>query len=381
LIPLVELVVVPCGLVGALLAAIHPLLGWILLAVAERGAEAALWVGALFRSWAPVFHVRFPNLLETVTLMAGGALGLRAIAKGSDRPRWIAGGAAVLVGIAATSLIARDVLRRNRNDLEVTFLDVGQGDAALVQGPGGFTALVDGGGTHDGSFDPGERVIEPYLRTLGVNRLDLVVLSHPHPDHMNGLARVLHRVEVGALWTSGDDGRNPAYRDLIATARARGVLLPEPERVDKGSFWLEPIGPWLGDHIAVPPGVSVNDASLVVRVGFGARSVLFSGDVEADGEAELVGRGAAGLPIRSDVLKVPHHGSRTSSTEDLLDAVGPRLAVISLGRSNRFSFPAPEVLDRYRQRGIEVLRTDRHGALSVTISVDGIRTTCARGCR
>jgi competence protein ComEC len=119
----------------------------------------------------------------------------------------------------------------------------------------------------------------------------------------------------------------------------------------------------------------------VVRLGYAGRAVLFPGDLEADGEAELVGNGAAGLAIAADVLKVPHHGSRTSSGAELLDAVRPALAVISLGRQNRFHFPRPEVLRRYRERQVRVLRTDEAGAITVTIGPDGrISTACVRGC-
>jgi competence protein ComEC len=125
----------------------------------------------------------------------------------------------------------------------------------------------------------------------------------------------------------------------------------------------------------------VNDASLVVRAAFGGRSVLFTGDIEADGEGELDGRTSVGQVVASDVLKVPHHGSRTSSSSELLDTVRPGLAVMSLGWRNRFRFPRLEVVDRYRVRGIRLLRTDLHGAVTVTISPDGsLSTICARGC-
>jgi competence protein ComEC len=119
-----------------------------------------------------------------------------------------------------------------------------------------------------------------------------------------------------------------------------------------------------------------------VRVQFAGRGLLFPGDVEADGESELVANGAAGLPLASEVLKVPHHGSRTSSSAELLDAVTPRLAVISLGRQNRFQFPRPEVLRRYRERGVPVIRTDESGAVTIRIDRRGeIAHDCVRGCQ
>jgi competence protein ComEC len=148
---------------------------------------------------------------------------------------------------------------------------------------------------------------------------------------------------------------------------------------------LTPLGPWIGDgideHIGAPPGLSVNDASLVLRADFAGRGVLFPGDLEADGEGELAGRAALGGAIAADVLKVPHHGSRTSSSAELLDAVHPALAVISLGWQNRFKFPSAEVVARYTARGVRVLRTDRDGAVTVTITPGGgIDVRCERGC-
>ena len=114
----------------------------------------------------------------------------------------------------------RDLVRRHARDLTVTFLDVGQGDAAVVEAPGGAVMLIDGGGVRDGSFDPGARIVEPFLRARGIGRVDLVALSHPHPDHLNGLFRILQRFPVGAFWTSGDDGHNPEYGRLLALAAA-----------------------------------------------------------------------------------------------------------------------------------------------------------------
>jgi competence protein ComEC len=224
-------------------------------------------------------------------------------------------------------------------------------------------------------------VIEPFLRARGITAIDLVVLSHPHPDHMNGLFRLLSRFPVAALWTSGDDGRNPRYPALLELARRRQVPLPPPRPLRRGELGLAPVGPWLGDAIAVPPGTGVNDASLVIRVSAAGRALLLTGDLEADGEAELVGRAAAGVTIAAEVMKVPHHGSGTSSSAELLDAVRPALAIVSLGRHNRFGFPRPEVLRRYRERHVRILRTDEVGAVTVTIHPDGnLVTRCVRGC-
>jgi competence protein ComEC len=153
-----------------------------------------------------------------------------------------------------------------------------------------------------------------------------------------------------------------------------------------GGATVIPLGPFESDpggaeRIHAPAGLTVNDASLVLRVAFAGRGVLFAGDLEADGEGELAGCRDTGQAVAADVLKVPHHGSRTSSTPELVAAVAPALAVISLGWHNQFHFPAPEVVARYQASGARVLRTDRDGAISVVISPDGrLAVRCERGC-
>jgi len=386
LVPIVELAVVPVGLGGAAAGAIWPPLGKLPLAIAGWAARAALAVAGGFRTHAPLWLCRTPNGLETAALTAAGCLAL--VACGTGRPlRRLATCAALAAALLAVgSLVVRDLVRRHTRALTVTFLDIGQGDAAVIEAPGAAVMLIDGGGVRDGSFDTGARIVEPFLRARGIGRIDIVALSHPHPDHLNGLFRVLERFEVGAFWSSGDDGHNPEYRRLVALARARGVAMPEAVTTRLGAATIVPLGPFDSaadgsERVGAPPGLSVNDASLVLRVGFAGRGVLFAGDLEADGEGELAGRRDVGQVVAADVLKVPHHGSRTSSTPELIGAVSPRLAVISLGWRNQFHFPAPEVVARYAARGIPVLRTDRDGAISVVISADGaISVHCERGC-
>jgi competence protein ComEC len=382
LVPLVEMVVVPFGLAGAALAAVWPAAGWLPLRIAGLAARFALGAAARFGAYAPVWLCRMPDWFETLALIAAAVLALGAAGPRPPvrRRRLLAGAGLALAG-AIASLAARELARRADRDLRITFLDVGQGDAALIEAPGGGALLIDGGGSFDGAFDPGERVIEPLLRGRGVTRLDLVALSHPHPDHLNGLHRVLERFPVARLWTSGDDGHNPEYARLLATARRRGVALPVPAPLAVGALAVTPLGPWWEDHIGAPVGLTVNDASLVLRVDFAGRAALFPGDLEADGEGELVGRQAVGDRVAADLLKVPHHGSRTSSSPELIAAVAPRLAVISLGWQNRFRFPDPQVLARYTASGARVLRTDRDGAVTVRVSPRGaISVSCARGC-
>jgi competence protein ComEC len=382
LVPIVELVVLPCGLVGSLLALVQPWLGALPLLAAGWASRLALELAEIFRQFAPVILVRFPNWCETLLLVCAAACLLRAwMAESLHRMRWFLLGGAALV-LALGSLFVRDAVRRTSSDLRLTFIDVGQGDSALIEGPAGFVALIDGGGHYDNSFDTGARIVEPVLRARGITKLDLVILSHPHPDHMNGLFRILRRFPVGALWTQGDAGDNPAYWDLINLARERGVPTPSPGSFASSGLVVEALGPRVGNSIAVPAGLGANDASLVVRFSYAGRRVLFTGDIGRDGEAELLGQNSAGMDLTCDILKMPHHGSRYSSSAEFLAAVLPRWAVASAGRYNRFNLPNPIAIERYVRRGIQVLRTDHAGAVTSTIEKLGaINLTCARGCQ
>ncbi|MES1165446.1 MAG: DNA internalization-related competence protein ComEC/Rec2, partial [Verrucomicrobiota bacterium] len=378
LVPLVELAVVPVGLAGAAAGAIWTPLGHWPLRAAGCAARLALAIAEMFRAHAPIWLCRSPDGLETACATGAGLLALLAAGRRSRALGLAALGCALA---AAGSLALRDYARRHREALVVTFLDVGQGDAAVVEAPGGATMLIDAGGSRDGSFDTGARIVEPFLRARGITRLQIVALSHPHPDHLNGLFRILQRFPVDVFWSSGDDGHNPEYRRLLALARANQIPSPTVAARLLGGAQVRVLAAFVDGAVAPPAGLTVNDASLVLRIAVGAHAVLFPGDLEADGEGELAGRPALGDVVAADVLKVPHHGSRTSSSDELLDAVGPRVAVMSLGWRNQFHFPAPEVLARYAARGIRTLRTDRDGAITVSIGADGrVDLQCARGC-
>ncbi len=175
--------------------------------------------------------------------------------------------------------------------------------------------LIDGGGTRDGQFDTGARIVEPFLRARGISRLDVVALSHPHPDHLNGLFRILQRFPVGAFWSSGDDGHNPEYRRLVALAAARGVPTPEIAPTALGGARVEPLGPFLDGRIAAPPGLTVNDASLVLRVAFAGRVGALPGRSRgrrrrasslgrrALGQTVAAGRAQGSAPRQPDVVE------------------------------------------------------------------------------
>jgi competence protein ComEC len=361
-VPLAELGIVPIGLLGAVLSLV-PGLGWLggaLLHVAGWGAAAMAGFVRWFAAWAPSWHVAAPSFVEIVAWYAG-LLGLVA---GGRRGRRVALSCALVV-LASFGVGA--LATRLSTTTTATFLDVGQGDACVIELPHGRAAVIDGGGSFDPDFDPGREVLAPFLWRRGIRRIDLLVLSHPHPDHANGLPFVVENFAVGEIWTNGQESHLAALERLRAAAAGHGVRMATPRTVEIGGARLRPLAPFDDQgRLAADPTLGENDNSLVVELTWGGRRLLFTGDVEREAEALLAPRLAG-----ADVVKVPHHGSRTSSTEPLVQATRPALAVISVGERNRWGFPHPSVLARWREVGARVLRTDVDGAVSVSLGRGG----------
>lgn len=249
--------------------------------------------------------------------------------------------------------------------LKVTFIDVGQGDAILVEYPGKTKMLVDGGGIPNSDFDIGEQVVSPFLWNKGIKKIDYLVLTHAHPDHFYGLRAVVKNFKIQEFWEAYSPQDNQYYQDF----KAGFALSTIHRRVFKGiqenvnDVVIEILYPEKDDFIVQS---AHNRQSVVLRIIYKSSSFLLTGDIEALGEEKLV---ASDQTLRSRILKSPHHGSRSSSSWPFLEAVSPDIAVITVGRNNVYHLPHQEILDRYKQLKVRVYRTDVHGA--VEISTDG----------
>lgn len=251
--------------------------------------------------------------------------------------------------------------------LEITVLDVGQGDAIFIACPNGRTLLVDGG-PRSPAYDAGARVILPFLRAKGHRRVDTIIVTHPHLDHYGGLSAVVESAEVGEIISSGVTSASGSYRAWRETVERHGV----PYRTVVRGDTLAALGGVRGVFLHPDPffvsGASkahANDVSVVLRLSYGDFSILLTGDIEQKAEYAVVRMTHAPTTLRSTVLKSAHHGSRTSSGIAFLNAVDPEAVAVSAGTYNAFGHPSPEIIQRYRRRGMEVYRTDRGGAVIV----------------
>jgi competence protein ComEC len=243
----------------------------------------------------------------------------------------------------------------------------------VVELPGGRVAVIDGGGFARSLFDVGERVVAPYLWSRGILRIDYLVATHGDWDHQGGLGFVAREFAPRELWSSSQASERQRLRRLGEEVESGGGIVTQ---LGPGETVLESAAVRIDClHPPADPPFSPNDASLVLRLSFGTVAVLFTGDVELAGESLLAAAPSAGGRV---VLKVPHHGSATSSSAAMLRWAAPELAVMSLGFGNSYGFPHPPVLERYRRLKIPVLRTDLDGSVAVFSDGVNLRPRTAR---
>jgi len=240
-------------------------------------------------------------------------------------------------------------------EIRVHFIDVGQGDSILVQSRHN-NILIDAG------LPAAAGIIVAYLERLGINSLDYVIATHPHSDHIGGMPAILDRFTIHNFWMPNVIHETAAFERLLEALERNHIYITTVEvnaRINVGIINMIVVSP-----LAKVSHANLNDHSIVLHMSYGNTSFLFTGDAEVPAEMQMITK-----PIRASVLKVGHHGSRTSTNEAFLDAVMPQVAVISLGANNQFGHPHRYVIARLEERGIKILRTDELG--TIVISTDG----------
>ena len=247
------------------------------------------------------------------------------------------------------------------SSLRLVFLDVGQGDSSVIETPTEKVIVIDTGDQiREGEDDMGRRVVAPYLRSRGIHQIDLLILTHPDSDHIGGAKTLLEQFRVGMILENGQD--SPLILEIRALAKSKGV----PIHVAQSGQSFDFGGGVLGEVLAPFPheiALSENDKSIVFRLTYQNNRFLFMGDAETNEETLLLAKDSAQT---CTLLKVGHHGIKTSTSLEFLRKAHPRYALISCGKRNRFGHPHPDVMERLKGEGVQVFRTDIQGAIVCT---------------
>ena len=347
-VPWVSLVSLPLTLLGTLLAALHPSLAAPVLGLAATSID---WLMVALERVAGTFPAVIWQGMPSVWVLVPAIAGLAWLLGPPGTPARRVGLVLVMMPFLAMPT------RPAPGEAAVTLLDVGQGMALVVE-TADHVLLYDTGPRFSAHFNAGEAAVLPFLRERGIDRLDRLVVSNADNDHAGGLKPIVDQLVVGAI-LSGEP-------DELGIARASACRAGQAWEWDGVRFSVL--------HPARPAAVAGNDASCVIAIRAGSRRMLITGDIEARAEGDLAERG---LDLDADLVTVPHHGSRTSSTPDWLDRVDPDRALLSVGHANRFGHPHAQIVQRYRERGIGLVRTDRCGAIRLMLGRD-VEWQCER---
>lgn len=370
--PVVELIIVISLLAGVLVGVI-PVLGQFIFIVSSLLLGLSYEVTRLIaripgsQVYLPTFCITFWGIYYVLLLIFIMPKDKRGhfsnkicnlwcrVKNGRKDKKIIGGGVALLLAAVVISYAIHP------NEMQVHFIDVGQGDAALVITPHGHAFMIDTGGSRQGTYDIGARVDVPYLLHYGVRRLDFIMLTHAHDDHAKGVSGILGKIPVGAVMI-GHEGQG-AYLKTFgglnpAVKTEPMVILKEGTEMNLDGVRIQVL---YAPEENKTGGSTGNEFSNLIRVSYGKHSFLFTGDLSSEHEGILCSRGT---PLESTVLKVGHHGSNTSSSEEFLKAVKPNWSVISVGYGNSFGHPKKEILKRLGScTDSKVLRTDENGAV------------------
>jgi competence protein ComEC len=364
-------------------------LNWVVLHVADPFVKygwASFRVPVYSRSSAIVYAIYFiPLTVVTVFLNKWSPFTARVTSRSSDTRAFLIKTSMAALALLVAALVFHPFSAPKPDGrLRVEFLDVGQGDAIFITAPDGQTMLIDGGGRpnygklkvqKEGEeaefFEPdvrevGESVVSEFLWERGHDRIDYLIATHADADHIQGLGNVAENFEVSTVFVARSPDEDQNFKDFEDVVKTRSIpmnFLSAGEVFDLGGARVEVVFPFAGPS---QPGVSNNNESMVIKITFGERSFLLTGDIEKEAEASLL-RGP--VDIAADVVKIAHHGSKTSSTGEFIKASRARIAVISVGRTSPFDHPNQQVVEAWKASGARVLTTGENGTIS--FSTDG----------
>jgi competence protein ComEC len=372
IIPYVGFLIVPLSLMASILSFFFYPLATLLIHLNDFLTLILLKIVAFFASIPfASFFVSTPTALEIILFYL--LLFLLVHLKKRKFVRYLLAGLCLILILDLTYWNLKGFFQKN---LIITFIDVGHGDSILLEFPKGKRMLIDGGGLYEDRFDIGKNVIAPFLWKKKIRKIDYLVLTHPDPDHLKGLNFITSHFSIGQFWDNGLQVDSEPYLQLRKTLEANKIKMESLNR-DTTPQMIN------GVQISIlnPPFLLVtkdasrrkvwdpsflNNHSLVMKLQFKKMGLLLTGDIQKEAEYQIL---KTGHPLRSDILKIPHHGSASSSTPPFLQRVKPTFAILSVGERNIGRLPRPEVLRRYEEMGSEIFRTDKHGA--ITVITDG----------
>jgi competence protein ComEC len=361
IVPLVGFVVVPLGLTVGLLTVIANEYAGLLASIGDRLANWTILIVEYFgRLPLASFRVAAPNLVEVCALYAG-VIAVFVLRKRSH----IIMAAGIFLMLLAADVYYWQLQRHDNNRLRITHLNVGQGDAAVVELPGGKVLVIDAGGAAVGDFDTGESIVAPYLRTRKILKIDYLLVSHARIDHYGGMRVLAEDFSPSEFWSGAAKGGTRRFEDLEEALERLNIVRRELS-ADSPCRDLPPVRLCF----LLSPGSNTGESPVVVRLEYGKASFLFASDIDKRDELQLA-QSQNGLT--STVVKIPRHGSATASSAEFIEAVRPKLAILSAGARGRAELKREEVVERYRAAGAAVLRTYDDGAIILETDGETIR--------
>jgi len=368
-VPILGFWIIPMGLLAAMSLPI-PFLAEAFIGFGALGLDGMMGVIHFWGGfpWAS-FWVITPSLVEGLLFY-----GLLLIGFSVRHRSWRRIGLFLILFLFASDISYWIYRTRFNTAFTVTYLDVGQGNAALIQFPGKERMLIDGGGFSRDNFDVGRMVIAPFLFRAKILQIDYLVLTHPQSDHMNGLRFIASNFRPKEFWHNGDKGESRSYKDLMKILHDKKTKKLTPADLKGGrevsGVRIELLHPLFeqGETPLSHRRLGLNDNSLVLKFSYEGKSFLFPGDLERAGEEVVMSN--SGSLLKSDILLAPHHGGRSSSSKSFLERVRPSICVISSGSGNPITFPHPETLKRLTDIGCRTIRIDQMGAVQISVGPD-----------